>query len=143
MENLIKEARELLAFMEIHNSIDEEEGHQIVHRFKEQLKLFEELDISPNAIAILRERWEQIHIHNRTVEKDIKCNKICQLSQGASMLALDYPIGCLETEDVIEYHCPANWDKSIWEKMAIKNHEKRLVLAGALIIAELDRLENQ
>ncbi len=36
---------------------------------------------------------------------------------------------------------PKEWDKTITEKMLNKNYKQRLVIAGALIAAEIDRLE--
>lgn len=35
---------------------------------------------------------------------------------------------------------PTGWDKSIWAKMCSKSYKERLIMAGALIAAELDRL---
>ena len=35
---------------------------------------------------------------------------------------------------------PNGWDQEIWEKMIRKPHQERLIIAGALIAAELDRL---
>ncbi len=35
---------------------------------------------------------------------------------------------------------PAGWDKQIWEHMLKKKHKQRLIIAGALIAAEIDRI---
>jgi len=84
---------------------------------------------------IAEERKEQIEKHGRTLKTDIK-NKKHQLSFAAQMLA--HPMG-----SSIEWDCDVNipkWDKSIWYKMIKKPYKERLVIAGALIAAEIDRL---
>lgn len=35
---------------------------------------------------------------------------------------------------------PNNWEVPLWEKMISKNYESRVVIAGALLAAEIDRL---
>lgn len=92
---------------------------------------------------IADERLEQQIIHHRTIERDVNENKDYQLSIAASMLALEYPHICLELEDVEENHCPDNWDKELWKKMVNKPYKERLIIAGALIAAEIDRLSAQ
>lgn len=43
--------------------------------------------------------------------------------------------------NVIEYNCyPANWPKDEVEKMLNKPYKERLIISGALIAAEIDRL---
>jgi len=88
------------------------------------------------------ERKEQIEKHGRSIEKDKLENDKGQLGAGASLLAIDFPLGCLETEDVIENHKPDGWSQEIWEKMCNKSYKERLIIAGALIAAEIDRLND-
>lgn len=35
---------------------------------------------------------------------------------------------------------PCNWDKKTWDKMIHSSYKRRLVIAGQLIVAELDRI---
>jgi len=84
---------------------------------------------------IKKERDEQINKHGRTVALDAEHNYEKQLSWAASCLA--FP----EIEDWDARHAPPpNWDLKIWQKMHDKPYEERLVIAGALIAAELDRI---
>lgn len=81
---------------------------------------------------IAQERKEQIEKHGRTVESDVNNNP-----DGVLRLAARELITFIRgTEDRV----PDGWDKDIWEKMAKKNVIERLVIAGALIAAEIDRL---
>ena len=83
---------------------------------------------------IKKEREEQILKHGRTTEKDIRQNCSYQLAIGASKL-LAYPAECHN------YQLPPNgWDVDIYKKMRDSPYRKRLIIAGALIAAELDRL---
>lgn len=79
---------------------------------------------------IAKERKEQIKKHGRTVELDVQQNHNCQLLVGAVRLI----------QDKGETPPPDRWDKNIWKKMQSKSKKKRLIIAGALIAAELDRL---
>lgn len=83
---------------------------------------------------IAEERAEQLLKHNRTIEKDVKENGSYQLAIGASKL-LAYPAECHD------YQTPPNgWSVDIYKKMRDKPYKERLIIAGALIAAELDRL---
>lgn len=81
---------------------------------------------------IAHERKEQIKKHKRTVEDDVKYNNVGQLRQAAASL-----MGQLNNNQV-----PENWDTQIWDKMLKKTLKERLIIAGALIAAEIDRLQN-
>lgn len=84
---------------------------------------------------ITKERNEQINKHGRTPELDFENNSDGQLSEAAYMLlSVDYEEGI----DPESY--PEGWDKEICEKMLSKEYFHRLIIAGALIAAELDRL---
>jgi len=44
---------------------------------------------------------------------------------------------------MVTWFTPKGWDHKIWEKMCHKNYKKRLIIAGALIAAEIDRLNSK
>ncbi len=81
------------------------------------------------------ERKEQIEKHNRSIQWDEHVNPDGQLSRAASLL-------CAEDRHTMEPEewLPEGWDMDIWVKMWNKPHKERLIIAGALIAAEIDRL---
>lgn len=85
---------------------------------------------------IEKERMEQLTKHGRTIVYDVATNFDHQLTKAAmAILPLsieDNPPHMLQT--------PFLWDPSIFEKMLIKTYKERLIIAGALISAELDRV---
>lgn len=86
---------------------------------------------------IVEERQEQITKHGRTIIKDVDQNSVEQLSMGAYMLlAVDYEEGI----DPASYLF--GWDQEICQHMIGKPYKERLIIAGALIAAEIDRLQN-
>lgn len=42
----------------------------------------------------------------------------------------------------IDTFIPYKWDKNVWSKMIVKSYKERLIIAGALIAMEIDRLQN-
>lgn len=80
---------------------------------------------------IAQERKEQIEKHGRTVESDLTENNDNQLRVAAMRL-----IG-----DRNDYHPPFGWSYEIWNKMLSKPVKERLIIAGALIAAEIDRIQ--
>lgn len=86
---------------------------------------------------IAEERQEQITKHHRTVENDVKLNSEYQLLFGAKHLLEPFDE---YGEDDIEM-TPTGWDEDIYRKMLNKTYKDRLVIAGALIAAEIDRLQ--
>jgi len=84
---------------------------------------------------IAKERQEQIEKHGRTVEQDKELNHQHQLSEAAAYLAWYF----IEEADC-RHEAPEGWNLEVWQKMHDKPYEERLVLAGALIAAELDRI---
>ncbi|SFO05049.1 hypothetical protein SAMN05421741_11834 [Paenimyroides ummariense] len=82
---------------------------------------------------IADERRQQIEVHARTIELDLKYNSEKQLSVAAKRL-LEF--------DPRETGRPLYWDRDIWNKLTGKDYKKRLIIAGALIAAEIDRLQN-
>lgn len=84
---------------------------------------------------IAQERKEQIEKHKRKIANDVFRNDHQQLSQAAHMLlSVDYEEG-IDPESF-----PDGWDKDICNYMISKPYKHRLIIAGALIAAELDRL---
>lgn len=82
---------------------------------------------------IAEERREQIEKHGRTIEQDIILNKDGQLAHAAKKLIS----GVVERE----VGCPSGWNQNIYNKIANSDYRKRLIIAGALIAAEIDRLQ--
>jgi hypothetical protein len=82
---------------------------------------------------IAQERKEQIEKHGRTVELDVKNNEDGQLPEAAQHLMDESICQCNNCK-------PADWDATIWKKMTGKPYKERLIIAGALIAAEIDRL---
>jgi hypothetical protein len=97
---------------------------------------------------ISEERQEQIEKHSRTTEKDVEQNEFGQLGFAAVAMASEYDAnGKQGGSEVSRVHHflnwkPMGWDKEIWKKMISKPYKERLVIAGALIAAEIDRLNN-
>jgi hypothetical protein len=90
---------------------------------------------------IAKEREEQLIKHGRTVESDRRENGNCQLSAAASTLCWWVSSEFVEMQDILEEEmCPSGWDKEIWKKMLDKPYKERLIIAGALIAAEIDRI---
>lgn len=87
---------------------------------------------------IAQERQEQIDKHGRTIERDVRENSMGELSDAASILCL-YDWGCNGDLDMVE-RMPEHWNRKICLKMLNKTYRERLIIAGALIAAELDRL---
>lgn len=84
---------------------------------------------------IAAERQEQMEKHKRIIARDIKENGNFQLSVAAAILC----IVDLDPEDYEEL-CPFGWDIDIFTHMCSKPYEERLIIAGALIAAEIDRI---
>lgn len=85
---------------------------------------------------IEKERREQLIKHNRTVADDVAQNADGQLSVAAGILAQKDIL-----EEFTDNFIPTGWDETIWRKMLEKPYFDRLIIAGALIAAELDRLQ--
>lgn len=87
------------------------------------------------------ERQEQIEKHGRTLEHDIQINSDFQMIKAVGMLIFT-PTD--EGFDLMDHDIflPDGWDKDIWMKMHGKPYKERLIIAGAFIAAELDRLRS-
>jgi len=79
---------------------------------------------------ITRERKEQIEKHGRTIEDDVAYNNQNELIMGAMALLTDDGM-----------RMPAIWDMVVVQKMCAKPYKERLIVAGALIAAEIDRIQ--
>lgn len=75
------------------------------------------------------ERKEQIEKHGRTIENDQRDNRGLQLVTGAIAI-LSEKFGTF----------PDGWDLKICNNIACKPYKERLAIAGALIAAEIDRV---
>lgn len=78
---------------------------------------------------IAQERSEQIEKHGRTIKSDVDNNSAFQLAKGAAAL-LRPSINAK----------PIGWDNKTWERMCSKPYKERMIIAGALIAAEIDRI---
>lgn len=92
---------------------------------------------------IATERDEQINKHHITEAQDVVRNADRQLAFAAYGL-----LGKAESIDInrdlceCRARCPNGWDGDTWARMWRKPYRERLIMAGALIAAELDRLTN-
>lgn len=83
---------------------------------------------------IAQERHEQIHKHRRTVEYDSQINSRRILCEGAIALISNYGDGSIT-------QFPDHWSPEICAHMISKPYKERLIIAGAFIAAEIDRLQ--
>jgi hypothetical protein len=85
---------------------------------------------------IAQERQEQITKHGRTIESDVEQNDNKQLAVCAEMLL------AVEHEEGIDPESyPDGWDEDVCRYMISKPYKERLIIVGALIAAEIDRLQ--
>jgi hypothetical protein len=88
---------------------------------------------------IADERKEQIEKHRYTIEHDRLNNSQQELSHAARALLRDK----VRLNSSFDDGYPFAWrdNYKAWAKMAFKPYKERLIIAGALIAAELDRLQ--
>lgn len=95
------------------------------------------------AELIAKERQEQIEKHNYTLENDLKYNKQ-ELIAIAKYFLTDHDDA--ENENYEEYLFKDEDGPKLGPKLFMKywgkNYKDRLVIAGALIAAEIDRIQN-
>jgi hypothetical protein len=89
---------------------------------------------------IAAERQEQIEKHGISVEYDVATNTEFQLSAAASVLIMD--VSDEMSKEEVSSGRPDGWGRKDWEKMTSKDYKSRLIIAGALIAAEIDRINN-
>lgn len=105
-------------------------------------RLFEALHIrhplSPGTIAIIAERRRQIEVEGWTPEHDL-AHEAGNLAKAGACYALAHGARVLHGEMIRAPQPPEwPWDASWWKPADLR---RNLVKAGALILAELDRLE--
>jgi broad specificity phosphatase PhoE len=83
---------------------------------------------------IAAERREQIMKHRRTVLNDHKTNTNNELGLAAMRLIMQ-----VSSKNVNLPSWPEHWDKKICAKMDAKTDFEKMVIAGALIAADVDR----
>lgn len=88
---------------------------------------------------IAQEREEQINKHGRTASHDLENNEHGDLGDAASIMSM-FEFGCNEPEEMAE-NFPHDWDREMCRKMINKPYRERLIIAGAMIAAELDRMQ--
>ncbi len=86
-------------------------------------------------MSILNERIEQLNKHGRTIANDVIENGKNQLSFAGSVL-------CCPDPEMMNFGHPIGWDLDWWTKTIKRPYRERLAIAGALIAAEIDRLNN-
>lgn len=85
---------------------------------------------------IAQERKEQIEKHGRSLRHDSEVNDSGQLVVMAELLLIS------EHEEGVEPSWfPDDWDENLVYKMLHKSPIEKLTIAGALIAAEIDRLQ--
>lgn len=97
------------------------------------------MNIPTGIELITKEREEHFTKHGRSLLEDVIHNKGFQLAHGAeALISKDWSYGFDNEEDLNQ--CPADWNYSKWLKMYSKGYKQRLIIAGALIAAEIDRI---
>lgn len=79
---------------------------------------------------IAKERQEQIEKHGRTVARDYAENANQQIVDAATSIIQYNPI-----------YWPNGWDGEVYAKIRKKSRKEQLVIVGALIAAEIDRMQ--
>ncbi|MDE5525672.1 hypothetical protein [Elizabethkingia meningoseptica] len=88
---------------------------------------------------IAEERQEQITKHQRDLNHDVAINDELQLSEAAyGLLAKDFHEYPPDYDELTPY----KWDENAYKKLFNKPFKDRLIIAGALIAAEIDRLNH-
>jgi hypothetical protein len=85
---------------------------------------------------IAKERQEQQEKHGISVKNDAQFNSIMQFN-GLPAL----PLAVVGLLDDSFQQVPKNWDKKRLEHMRSKPYKEKLIIAGALIAAEIDRVQ--
>lgn len=91
---------------------------------------------------IAQERKEQIEKHGRSIESDVANNDAGQMLWMAEWLIQAGNFSEDAALRVATSYCPYDWNEKIIFKMMMKPPKQRLIIAGALIAAEIDRLQN-
>lgn len=97
------------------------------------------LQFSPGVQLIADERYEQIYKHGRSIEKDIEINTEGQLIGAARLLMYTQEFE-KDTFISLAPHRLPGWDMEVFGRMMNKPYQERIVIAAALLAAEIDRL---
>ncbi len=85
---------------------------------------------------ITQEREEQLGKHGRDVRSDVYYNSVSEDGY------LPLVCGAIYLTDDNFKRTPSHWNKEILNKMRGKDYKERLIIAAALIAAEIDRLQS-
>jgi len=85
---------------------------------------------------IAKERKEQQEKHGIGVKNDAQFNSL-MLFNGIYPI----PIAVIGILDDSFQHAPAHWDKKMLDRIRKKPYKERLIIAGALLAAEIDRVQ--
>jgi hypothetical protein len=95
------------------------------------------IQVKTGAELIAQERQEQLSKHHRTVWDDWRYNDNNQMAYAARSLVIPNDDRLTDSR----HYRPDGWDWDLWDKMYNKPYKERLIIAGALIAAEIDRLD--
>jgi hypothetical protein len=90
---------------------------------------------------IAQERKEQIEKHGRTLDKDIDLNGNYELAWAADILCVTPDQDIELVADLVVQTRLREWDQDLLQRMLSKPYKERLIIAGALIAAEIDRIQ--
>lgn len=85
---------------------------------------------------IQEERVDQMYKHGISMNDDFQRNNEGQLRMATSVLIMKGPFVTF-----VYQHPPKGWNIHIWKRLLEKPYKERLSIAGALIAAEIDRLQ--
>lgn len=93
---------------------------------------------------IAQERKEQIEKHGIAIMEDVQNNDYGQLLVAAHWILPTNDINYEECnpffEEELMKQIPDDWNEGVWAHMVSKTRKERMIIAGALIAAELDRM---
>jgi len=84
---------------------------------------------------IAKERKKQISEEHKSAEFDVLVNSESQLLSAALLL----PLAHFRKNN--DEYCPEGWNLQEWRELCCKPQRERLILAGALLAAEIDRID--
>lgn len=91
---------------------------------------------------IAEERAEQLEKHGRSVEIDVTINDYYELAVVAQCLIMPPNQEVTLSEELNMLNALAeSWDQEVLAKTLQKPYKNRLIIAGALLAAEIDRLQ--
>lgn len=87
---------------------------------------------------IALERRSQKRKHKRTVAYDKKANNNFQFPDAVTKLLIRKS----DVKPDTNLEAPEGWKKETWEHMLNKEYSERVIIAGALLAAEIDRIRS-